>query len=181
MNEQIAVVYTKALFDASLDADSLDQSVEELRFFKKTLDENPKLKVIFENPNIEKAEKKEIIVAILKGASQNVINFLKILIDNQRFVNFDGIYHEYIKKFNDRNNISTGKVYSQRPLDEAAIKRIEETLSKKFARKVELENVIDESLIGGFTIQLDGKFIDNSIKGRLEDLKSSLKERRGEL
>ena len=44
----------------------------------------------------------------------------------------------------------------------------------RFAKKVELKNQIDESLIGGVKIVIKDRVYDSSIKYKLEQLKSSL-------
>ncbi len=48
-------------------------------------------------------------------------------------------------------------------------------LVKKFGNDIEFEYIIDDSLIGGFILQLDGIVYDNSIKTQLTRLKKHLK------
>ncbi|NLW53000.1 MAG: F0F1 ATP synthase subunit delta [Tissierellia bacterium] len=181
MNNQVSSVYSQALFDVAVEKEILIQSKDELNLLKTLLEDNPKLRVILENPNIEKREKKDMVDVLMKDSEQNTKNFVKVLLDNNRFDQFDNIVDQYIRRFNEKENIAPGIIYSARALDKEFVAKVEATLSKKLDKKVELENVLDESLIGGFTVKMDGKFVDNSIKGRLENLKSSLKQKRGEL
>lgn len=181
MINQVSGVYSQALFDVALENETLKQSKDELNLLRNLLNENPKLRVILENPNIEKSEKKNMVDSLMQGVEPNTRNFIKVLLDNNRFDQFDNIVDQYIKKFNEKENIALGTIYSARILDDKTVAQVEATLSKKLDKKVELENVLDDSLIGGFTVKMDGKFVDNSIKGRLENLKSSLKQKRGEL
>lgn len=183
MNSQLASVYAKALFDACNEngSESLKVDLETLGFFREMLNKNPKLYSILENPLIEKKEKKEVISKLFLGVENRIPNFLKILIDKQRFDVFEEIYSLFEKKYYEKEKIAKGYIYSPRKMEKLDIEKVEKTLTKKFNKKVELKNLLDEDLIGGFRVQLEGKFIDNSIKGRLEDLKSSLKKKRGEL
>ena len=48
-------------------------------------------------------------------------------------------------------------------------------LKKKLGKDIEFEYKIDNSIIGGFIINLDGKVYDNSIKTQLERLKKHIK------
>lgn len=181
MNNPISNVYSEAFYELSNENNNLKTNKDELLSFKNILEDNPKLKVILENPNIEKEDKKELISNILVNFDPNLINLIKVLIDNQRFNQFEAITEDFVKRYNDKENIGQGIVYSARHMSREDIAEIEKSLGKKLDKKVELENILDESLIGGFTVKLDGKFIDNSIRGRLEGLRSSLKEKRGEL
>ena len=47
---------------------------------------------------------------------------------------------------------------------------LEEKLSSSFAR-VETEYDVDPSLIGGLTVEIDGRLIDGSLRHRLRDIK----------
>ena len=48
-------------------------------------------------------------------------------------------------------------------------------LKKKLGKDIDFEYKIDNSIIGGFIINLDGKVYDNSIKTQLERLKKHIK------
>lgn len=176
MNSLVAEVYSDAFFNLSKENDNLDECKSELLFFRQVFSENSMFKKLLENPNIEKVEKKSLLDTVFEGCTRNSINFLKLLIDKSRFEDFDLIVSEYLKKYNHFMNISEGIVYSAREMDSEDMLQIQEILSRKYNKKVELKNIINTDLIGGFQIKLDGKMLDNSIKGRLDNLKSSLKE-----
>ncbi len=48
-------------------------------------------------------------------------------------------------------------------------------VTKKFGKDIEFEYKIDNSIIGGFIMQLDGIVYDNSIKTQLTRLKKHLR------
>ncbi len=104
---------------------------------------------------------------------------MAILVDKSRFSDIDPIIRAYTKQYDGFHNISRGIVYSTESLSEEEIESLRKVLSNKFQKKVELENRIDEELIAGISVKLDGKVIDNSIKARLENLRRSLKNERG--
>ena len=49
-------------------------------------------------------------------------------------------------------------------------------LKKKLGKDIDFEYKIDNSIIGGFIINLDGVVYDNSIKTQLERLKKHIKK-----
>lgn len=176
MNSLVAEVYSDAFFSLSKEKDNLDMYKDEILFFQNVFSENETFKKIIENPGIDKIEKKEMIDKVFEGCDQDCVNFLKLLIDKSRFSELDLIVSEFIKRYNVQKNISQGVIYSANEMSAEDIEQIQEILSKKYNKKVELKNSIKTDLIGGFQIKLDEKMLDNSIKGRLDNLKSSLKE-----
>lgn len=129
------------------------------------------------NPNVTKDDKKQLISKVFSDIDVDTLNLLKVLIDKSRFLVFKELVKEYRKNYNINKNIAEGIVYSANKLDQSDLNNLILILEKKFEKKVELENKIDETLIGGISVFIDGKRIDNSIKSRLEVLRSSLKER----
>ncbi|MGD2130287.1 MAG: F0F1 ATP synthase subunit delta [Lysobacterales bacterium] len=66
------------------------------------------------------------------------------------------------------------KVVSAVPLDSNQSDRMREALARRFEREIELENEIDESVIGGAVVYAGDQVIDGSLRGRLEKLSNSL-------
>ena len=75
---------------------------------------------------------------------------------------------------NDKQNILEGTIYSVIELNEDQISRIEQVISKKLDKKVELKNEINSSLIGGVKVVINDMVFDGSITNRIESLKNSL-------
>jgi len=48
-------------------------------------------------------------------------------------------------------------------------------ISEVFSTKVELEEVIDPDIIGGFILRIDDNYIDASIKNKLRKISKELK------
>jgi len=70
---------------------------------------------------------------------------------------------------------TTAYVVSATDLSEIQIEKLEEALSKKLKKPVDVEIEVDPSLIGGLYISVDGCLIDHTVKKQLSDLKESIK------
>ena len=178
MSNTVSDVYSDAFFELSLEKNSLLENAKQIKRLGDLLEENQALRRIFENPNIDKTEKKEILDQLFTDTNIETLNFAKVLIDKQRFGQLDDIIHAFLEKTDRHQGISRGFIYSARPLEKEQVAQISKVVSEQINKQVELENKLDENLIGGFTVMVDGKYIDNSLKGRLEDLKSSLKQKK---
>lgn len=174
MNDAVVKVYSDAFFDLSSEKNKLDTHKKDLKYIIEIFNENEQLNNLIDNPVVSNEDKKELISKIFVGIDIDSKNLLNVLIDNKRFTIFEDLVRDFNKKYNYANNILEGVVYSTRKLDSEDFKNLENALNKKFDKKVELTNIIDESLIGGISIYVDGKRIDNSIKNRLDSLKAHL-------
>ena len=59
-------------------------------------------------------------------------------------------------------------------MSDAQKERLKQNLSLRLKKTIELHEKIDESLIGGIRLSLDGEMIDGSIKSRLDEIKDLL-------
>lgn len=128
--------------------------------------------------------KKERIVIIDKIFSSDiyyfenfVINFLKVLIENKHFYLLLKILLNFQIKINKENNITFVLIKSAFEIDKNQIDNILIFLIKKLKSKIDYKIVIDTSLIGGFQVLYDSNVIDFSIKGKIEHIKSTSKEK----
>jgi len=62
-------------------------------------------------------------------------------------------------------------------LNENQISALENLMSKKLGKQIEISSEIDSSMIGGLYIRYDGIVIDHTVKKQLQDLKESIKRR----
>src|SRR6059058_2892768 len=82
--EDLARVYSEALFGAAKQEGKLDLIKEQLGSLADALEENRELSVFFFSPYFSSREKKEGVERVLEGADPIFVNFLKVLIDNHR-------------------------------------------------------------------------------------------------
>ncbi|MDR3305479.1 MAG: ATP synthase F1 subunit delta [Clostridiales Family XIII bacterium] len=171
----VANTYGRALFDAAADGGIVDATREELSGISGVFKENPDLRKLFLLPTIAGENKKAVAKRVFEGRiSRELLNFICILIDKRRVGAWDGIVRCYEKLVDERDGFTKGVLYSVIPVEGETLGRFETESGKAIGKKVRLENRIDESLIGGVMIYVDGKLIDASIKGRLENLKQTL-------
>ena len=101
---------------------------------------------------------------------------LFVLVDKGRFQYYHNIVKEYKRLVDVHKGEGKGKVYSAVPLSEEQMKRFEEQASKLLQEKIRLKNVVDESLIGGVKLLVDGKIIDASLRGKLDRLSKEIEK-----
>lgn len=165
--------YANALLSIASDEKRVDYYRNEIKTIRKAFLENKQIIHLLGSAFIEFEEKEQIIDNIY-NENDNIKNFIKIIMKNKRSDSIVKIFNEFIKSCNELINIKDGIVYSARPLSEEEIERIEKSIEVRLNSKVELENVIDERLIGGVKVIVEDKIFDGSVKNKVERLKESL-------
>lgn len=175
MAELVSKIYSQALFEVALENDKLDEFVEEMNLIASSCKDYPKFYEILKTPKINVKEKKKVVSQIFKGKiSQELINFLKIILDKRRIKNLFSIQKEFENMVLSHKGIVKAKAITTIPLDEKQIEKLKKKLSEITKKNIQIENEIDEKLIGGILIKLGDKVIDGTIKNKLKELQNSL-------
>ena len=124
--------------------------------------------------------KKHLLVeeAFKSLESKNIISFIKVIIDNHRANEIQTIFKEFHTMCNEHLGIEEGIVYSVIELSDEQIKEIEEAISKRKKVKVELQNIIDERLIGGIKVVVHDHVYDSSLLYKINSLKKGIRKER---
>lgn len=168
--------YAVSLFQAGQELQKIEQFHSELNFIGNILNQEPKLFEVLKHPRIDKDEKKEVINEIFKeNISQEMKNFLYIIIDKRREDSLLDIVVEFNNKYNEYKNIVNVEATTAVEMKEDAKEKLIKTLEKKMNKNVVLTNKIDKSIIGGVILKLNNKFIDNTLKTQLENMNTQIK------
>ncbi len=177
MELMIAMTYGKALFDAAVELDKIDEIKEEIDQIDIILKKEEDYVSLLCNPAIPVVKKKTMIRNVFQGrVSEEVLSFLYILIDKDRMLHYHRIVREYLKLMDEYRGEAYGKIYSAVPLSQAQIEKFEMEAGNLLKEKVKLKNKIDKSLLGGVKLLVDGKLIDASLRASLNDLEYKLKK-----
>jgi len=172
--EEIAQVYARALFEASKEADKLDEVREQVGAFADALNENQELSVFFFSPYFSTEEKKEGLGKVLDGADDIVQNFLELLIEKHRVPAIHRIRREYDALWQEENKLLPVEVTSAIELDEDTVKQIGDQIGERTGRKVQLESRVDPDILGGIVVRVGDRILDASIANRLESLRKQV-------
>ena len=175
MAKLVAKTYSDALFEVGIENNSLDLLLEEFSFIEKTFKEYPEFLELFKTPRVSIEERKAAMHSVFGDKiSQEMMNFLKIILDKRRASEFFEIKDEFQKAVHVHNNILEAVVISAVKLNEEQSQKIIKSLSAITGSDIVIKNRVDETLIGGVVIYLGDKVIDGSVKKKLSDLKEEL-------
>lgn len=141
-----------------------------LQIFKK----EPRFARFLNTNSINLQEKYEVIDNVFKDFKLLIKNFIKLICKQNRGIFIYDIFKECLKTFDSYLNIEKGYVYSKTPLSEENMSKIKTALQNKKNKIIELENIVDENIIGGIKVTLANDIYDSTINKRLENMRKSL-------
>lgn len=164
--------YGEALFALGLEGNSLDKINEDLDFIADVFAKTPEYAEFLQSPSIPKAERlKTVRETFTDSISEYAVSFLSILCEKGRSMLFGSCAEEFKKLYEESKNISLARVYSTVPLSDEQKERLQKKLEKQSGHSVKMECFIDETLLGGVLVEMDGTQIDGTVKRRLQELK----------
>jgi F-type H+-transporting ATPase subunit delta len=169
--EEIARVYSEALFGAAKESGKLDEVREQLGEFADAIVENRDLQVFFFSPYFSSAEKREGISRAVSGAEPELVNFLELLAERHRMPAIFRIRDRFEELWAEENKQLEVELISAVELDPKLVKRVGEEIGRRTGRKVELSSEVDEGVLGGLVLRVGNKVLDASIRSKLEKLR----------
>lgn len=165
----------KTLFNIAKENNALSVVGNDLTQSSKAILEENSFITLMNNPNISKENKCQIIDKTFSGVNVYVVNVIKILANNLQIT----LIADVLEMYNDLNNIFNNKtivkVESVYKLTAEELEKLANSIKGKLnVSTVEIENVINESLIGGLKISYNGKVIDSSIKARIQEMQKKI-------
>lgn len=127
------------------------------------------------NPNITHAQAAQVLLDA-SGAQVPAegSNLVAVLTENGRLSALPEIAKQFRVLANSASGVAEGVVYTAFELDAAALKELSVSLEKRFARRLNLSQVLNKDLIGGVRVVVGDEVFDTSIKARLEQMQVAL-------
>lgn len=168
----IANRYAKSLLETSVEQNKLDVIYNDMKGMKDTF-ENKDLSLLLKSPIINAEKKWSALNAVYSGKIDELsLNFIKLAIKKGRESHLPNMCDAFIKLYREKNNIASAKVITATKLTEEKLNSIKASLNLQ-ASSLEIEEEVDESLIGGFIIVMGDKRYDASVKHKLNKLRKS--------
>lgn len=172
----IALPYAEALSELTNKLHESSDFLKDVETIYQVLLESEDLVHFFSNPLIHQHSKKTVVSNLFSGQVNDVIiNFLFVIIDRKRISFLKEILQLYFKLNLSSQSRKLAYVYTVKKLSiEQQEVLIERLRSLTNSRTIELNIVIDPTLIAGLIIKIDSKVIDLSLYGQLQSIATFL-------
>ncbi len=171
--------FALALFEVAAERHEIEEVYTDLNELSKIVSDNPEIIKILVTPKIEAIEKRKIFKSVFKDKVSDLLyDFFHVFFERDSFDLFGSVCEEFNIYFSMYSSSYHGIVYTSESLDKKTIEKIEKKASQKMKMdKIKLKQIIDKSLLSGIKIIVNGRVLDYSIKGKMDNLKTSLLRR----
>jgi len=170
----IAKPYARAAFDFAYDKGIVSDWLAALQDFDSFL-KSSEISDLLDNPSLTQSQIVSLIEKnIIDAYGQHFCNFIKLVASSQRLGFFSNVYSEYETLMKTRENLKTAEITTAYPLSDEAQSNIKNKLKARFNCEIDLNLIIDTSLVAGAIIKVDDTVIDGAISDRLDRLNNVL-------
>lgn len=171
----LAKEYGEGLYELARDEGLLEDMHGELMQIAEIMKAQPEFTQLLCSRAIERERRLQVVDETFRGrAHAYIVNFMKLLVEKERFDCFGDSVRWFHQHFNEDFGIVEACVTSAVALSESDQEALRRKLEQMSHRKVSLIARVDASLIGGVRVEMDGKRYDNTIQNKLSRLKQSL-------
>ncbi|HEY6780543.1 MAG TPA: ATP synthase F1 subunit delta [Thermoleophilaceae bacterium] len=172
--EEIADVYSRALFEVAREHGALDRVRDELGEFADALEADRDLRLFFYSPYFSSEEKRDGVERVVSDADERLVNFLKLLAERHRMPVLPRIRRALDGLWAKENRLLPVTVTSAVDLDEGLVQDIGKRIEEQTNRRVELSSKVDPDLLGGLVVRVGNMVLDASVRNRLERLRKQV-------
>lgn len=172
-----AKTYGAALYDLAKEEGVSETVLTQMETVAAVLAENPDYIRLVSSVALKKAERCAIVDEAFAGrVHPYLLNFLKILCENETMKEFSGCCEEYRARYNDDNGILEAVAVSAVPMTAEQRERLCAKLAQTTGKTIRLTEKIDPAVIGGMRVEAAGMSYDGTVSGRIERIGRSLAE-----
>ena len=171
--ETAARRYADAAFEIGRADGTLETWERDLLTLREAL-ENDELRRLVQHPAIPFAEKEMVLRKVATGVAREPLSLALLMVRRGRPGAIDAMVDRFLELVRRERGILLAEVRTALPLDEEERSAIAQRLRALTGDRIEMNEVVDESLIGGVSVRIGDQLYDASVRSRLERLRARL-------
>jgi F-type H+-transporting ATPase subunit delta len=164
-NPRVASRYAKSLLDFAVEKGQLETVYSDMLYLQRLTKESREFLNLLRSPVIKSETKLKALEAVTAGKiSDLTMGFVRLMTTKTREGLLPEIITAFISQYKDKKGIRVVKLTTAMPVSDAVKAAIIEQVKKATSiDKLELEEVVNPSIIGGFILQAGDQLVDASI------------------
>jgi len=174
-NVTLARPYAEAAFRIAREAKQLDVWLNALNRMTAVVADTD-MRTLLDNPMISTTVATTLLLEVVgKDFSTEQKNFVQLLAESDRLLVLPEICELFTDLKNGTEGVKEAQITSAFPIDNAALASLVADLERRFNSKIQASVAVDPELIGGVRIAVGDQVIDASIRGKLAQMATALK------
>ena len=166
--------YAKALLELAIEQNKLDLVAADMAYLTQVNAESAEFAVLLNSPIINSHKKISIFKELFGAFDVLSISFVELITKNRREGLLAQIAGSFTAQLKAYRGITPVTLVSATKLSDDTRKAILSKVEGSVKGHLEVTEIIDESLIGGFIVKIDDKQVDASIASQFNKLKQRL-------
>lgn len=170
---RVALRYAKSLISLAEERQVLEQVKEDMLTIKLVCEENNDFTNMLKNPIVKGGMKSAVVNKIFATkVCELSLAFINIVTDKKREAILGAIAESFIMLYNEAKNIVTASITTASSMsDDIRTQVLSQLQSVVGDVEVQIEERVDESLIGGFVLRVGDREFNASVANKLQKLK----------
>ena len=167
--------YAKSIIELAKEEKVLDEVYGDMRLFSAVVAENRVLAVMLKNPIINHDKKRKILHALFdKRMNKLSISAFDLITKKNRESILAEISNELQVQYNAFKGLQVAEITTTINLDDDLRNKFNELVAEISGKKASLNEIVDESIVGGFILNVGDRRLDQSIKTQLNNIEREL-------
>lgn len=166
-----AIRYAKAVLSLASDRKTADAVNTDMKLIANTIAQSEDLSNALQSPVIGSAVKKSVLLEVFKKSDETTLNLIDTLITNNRIDILGDVAKKYNQLFDQSKGIELATVTTAIPLTDVLKQKVLAKAKELTGKDIEVESIVDESIIGGFILRIGDIQYNASIANQLSKLK----------
>jgi F-type H+-transporting ATPase subunit delta len=132
------------------------------------------LRTLVEHPAVAFADKERVVRRIAGEMTPEALNLVLLMVRRGRPGAIPVMVEHFRTLVRRHRGVARAEVRTALPLEDAQRAAVTERLHEITGDTIEINEVVDESLIGGITVRIGDQLYDASVRNRLERLRARL-------
>jgi F-type H+-transporting ATPase subunit delta len=168
--------YAKALLDLSVEQNQLEAVYADMQLVAASIGGSKDLELLLKSPVVNSDKKSAILKAVFTQLNKVTDGFIQLLVSKGRESFLADIAHSFIAQYKSMKGITVAYVKTAVALDGATRDKIIAQAKSLAGGSIEIDEVVEPELIGGFVLRVGDQLIDHSVSGKLKSLKREFSE-----
>ncbi len=169
-----AIRYAKAILDMAQSKGVASEVNHDMLLIASTIGSNAELNNFIGNPTVSVEIKESALLEVFADTNAVTKSLFHLLHENKRFGILEGVASEYNRLFDEMNGVEVAKVTTAVPLDDEMKAKVMSKILTFSNKKVNIVNIVDPAIIGGFILRIGDQQFNASVANRLQVLKREL-------
>jgi len=175
MSDERIQGYARGLFEVARAEGTLDEVEDELFRFARSYESNDSLRQAMTDEQVPADRRQAIVEDLLGGrATPTTVQLVSMVVGSGRGRDLPAIIDELVQRAASAKDLDVAEVRTAVPLTGDQQDRLKAALENATGKRLTLKAVVDPSVVGGVVATVGDTVIDDTVRTRIEQLKSRL-------